>query len=432
MKISVFTPSNKPDWLVEAYLSLVGQTYTDWEWIIQPNGPSVARVEYTKFEVPEDMRKDSRVKLLPYTRSDGIGCLKKMCCMHATGDLFLELDHDDWLIPTAFQEIVDAAADSGVGFIYSDSVHYFEDMTNEVFSPEYGWQHYDFEWKGKKHKVMKSFAPDARSLCEIYWSPNHVRVWTREAYEKVGGHSGQLRVGDDHDLICRTYLAGYKFVHIDKPIYFYRRFKNSNQNSFVVENKLIQEQQYRNKDLYLHELIFEQCRREDKVMIDLGGAHNCPKHKGFKSLDMHDADIICDVTKSIPVEDNSVGCFRAQDFLEHIPIPEVPKLMNQLYQKLAPGGWIISGTPAVCDNEGRAGRGSYQDPTHVSYWSSNNFWYYTDKNFAKYVPDIECRFQAVRLSNGYPSDWHKEHLIPYVWADLMALKGQRVPGRQLI
>lgn len=427
MKVSIFTPSHKPDWLLEAYLSLIGQTHQDWEWIIQPNGPLNGKIE-----IPEDIRKNPKVRVLPYTVADGIGCLKKICCLHATGEVFVELDHDDWLTPDALAQIVWAAKQEGVGFVYSDSVHYFEDMSNEVFSTEFGWQHYNFEWEGKTHVIMKSFSADARSLCEIYWSPNHVRAWTREAYEKTGGHSGQLRVGDDHDLMCRTYLAGYKFFHITKPIYFYRRFKNSMQNSFVVENERVQEQQFANKDKYLHELIFEQCKRDGKMMIDLGGAHNCPKHKGFMSLDLHDADIVCDVTSGIPVEDNSVGCFRAQDFLEHIPIPEVPKLMNHLYQKLSPGGFLISGTPAVCDNEGRAGRGAYQDPTHVSYWSSNNFWYYTDKNFSKYVPEIKCRFQAVRLSNGYSSPWHKEHLIPYVWADLMALKGQRVPGRQLI
>ena len=426
MLVSVFTPTNKPDWLMDAYLSLIKQTYQNFEWIIQPN----TNPEDAYFEIPQAIRNDPKVKVLPHTISDGIGSLKKICCLRASGDVFVELDHDDWLTEYALGEIVSAALKPDVGFIYSDAVHCFEDMGNEIFSTEFGWQHYTFEYDSHAHVVMRSFEPDARSLCEIYWSPNHVRAWTRAAYEKVGGHSGQLRVCDDHDLMCRTYLAGFKFVHIQKPLYFYRRFKNVVQNTFVVENSKVQQQQYANRDKYLHPLIHEWCRREGKSMIDMGGAFNCPK--GFLSLDMHGADIICDVTKGIPVDDNSVGCFRAQDFLEHIPISEVPKLMNHLYQKLAPGGWLISGTPAVCDNEGRAGRGSYQDPTHVSYWSSNNFWYFTDKKFSQYVPDITCRFQAVRLSNGYPSEWHKEHLIPYVWAELLALKGQRVPGPQLI
>ena len=105
-----------------------------------------------------------------------------------------------------------------------------------------------------------------------------------------------------------------KFALIDQPLYFYRRYEN---NSYVKENAAIQEQQAANRNKYLHDLVFEWCRRESLPMIDLGGGHGCPRDKGFLSLDMdaaHKPDICCDILNGIPVPDNSVGCFRAVDF----------------------------------------------------------------------------------------------------------------------
>ena len=113
----------------------------------------------------------------------------------------------------------------------------------------------------------------------------------------------------------------------------------------------------------------------------------------------------------------------------HIPPAQRSQALSYIWQSLVPGGWLLTMTPAVCDDDGRCGRGAYQDPTHVSFWSSNNAWYFTKKTHAKFVPEIRCRFQSVRLSNGYPSEWHREHLIPYVVWDAAALKpGVYWPG----
>jgi hypothetical protein len=90
---------------------------------------------------------------------------------------------------------------------------------------------------------------------------------------------------------------------------------------------------------------------------------------------------------------------------------------------LAPGGWLVSATPSS------DGRGAYQDPTHVSFWNPNSFWYYTRRDQARFVPGITCPFQGARVWQTFPDEWHRVHNIPYVYADLVALKGQRQAGR---
>jgi hypothetical protein len=70
------------------------------------------------------------------------------------------------------------------------------------------------------------------------------------------------------------------------------------------------------------------------------------------------------------------------------------------------------------------GRGAFQDPTHVSFWNSNSFWYYTRADQNRFI-DCPVRFQANRLKNFFTSEWHRE--LVYVKADLLKVVG-RVPG----
>ena len=72
------------------------------------------------------------------------------------------------------------------------------------------------------------------------------------------------------------------------------------------------------------------------------------------------------------------------------------------------------------------GRGAFQDPTHVSFWNSNSFWYYTRKEQAAYI-NTPVKFQLNRIKNFYPNDWCRMHDIVYVKADLYKFDG-RTPG----
>ena len=75
------------------------------------------------------------------------------------------------------------------------------------------------------------------------------------------------------------------------------------------------------------------------------------------------------------------------------------------------------------------GRGAFQDPTHVAFYNENSFWYFTDKTYSEFVPQIQCRFQVSRLNTYFPSDWHQQHDISYVNANLVAVKdGPRQGG----
>ena len=418
MRFSVFTPTHRPDHLLEAYRSLTRQAIPDWEWVLVPNNGC---------QIPDEILLDTRVKVVSF-ESDKVGQLKRFACANAEGEILVELDHDDMLEPTALQDIGNAV-DAGAGFVYSDFVNFRPDGTCEVYETKYGWEHYPH----RGYTAHRAFPADASSLSAIFFAPNHVRAWTREAYESAGGHDASMSICDDYDLVCRTYLAGFKFTHIPRCLYLYRLHDGSRKNTYIARNAEIQAKQEEVGDKYRHLLIAEWCQREKLPMYDLGGGTE--PAEGFKSVDIKwGAHVVCNIRNGLPMPDNSVGAIRASDFLEHIPHCRdstcshqavegcVVFLMNEIYRVLAPGGWLISATPST------DGRGAFQDPTHCSFWNSNSTFYYTRQEQAKFVPGSLSRFKTMRIQNTYPNDWAKTHHIVYLFWDAVALKGQRQAG----
>lgn len=424
MKLSVFTPTHDPKYLHEVWATLRVQTHADWEWVVVPNGERRDAIRdavdaMTQNSVPAGA--SVRIVVAPQHIA-GIGALKRFACEQCCGFAYVELDHDDLLAEDCLAEIAKAIELTGPNaFIYSQTATVRFDGTPVLFTPDFGWKRAVGVCLGKTYTYNACPPVTARTISEILFAPDHVRVWTAEAYRRAGGHDPAFPVADDHDLIVRTYLAGTTFHKIDKLLYLHRVDENNTSTHRVAE---IGTRSRATRDKHLHALAAEWCRREHLNMFDLGGAHDCPS--GYIPIDTSLPEgsfgrgDVFEVLESLA--DNSVGVVRAADFLEHVPTGRIVELMNLVYRKLVPGGLFLTLTPAVCDNEGRTGRGAFQDPTHVSFWSSNNFWYYTDHSFAKYVPGIACRFQTVVVENFYPTPFYRQHLAPYVRWDGMALK----------
>ena len=400
--ISVITPhwSGTTDYIERTYATLRQQTYTDWEWVVIVNNGGV---------LPTSIRADERVWPVRHD-SDNIGALKAFGCAQARGNVLAELDADDLLTPDALGSVATAFENDVAGFVYSNSARFIDETwESPEYDSRYGWAKRPFEYEGHSLTEHVAFPATPTSLRSIWWAPNHIRAWRRSVYEAIGGHDSTLPVCDDYDLVCRTYLAGTGMYHIDQCLYLYRE---RDAQTSRVKNAEIQQ---RNRELYSKHVIpmaQEWARREGLPMIDLGGAHGKPE--GYTSLDHHDADLCCDLREGIPYDDDSVGVVRAYDVLEHLP--DAVAIMNEIYRVLVPGGWLLASIPST------DGRGAFQDPTHCSYWNENSLWYYTDPTKAAYVPSITARFQTARTITWYPSDWHKEHNISYVDAQLIVLK----------
>lgn len=407
--ISIITPTHDTKYLSETWESVKGQTFTDWQWVIVPNG---------NVSIPDDIQQDERVKIYPHDKAT-IGMLKRYACGNAAGEFIVELDHDDLLTPDALVEIHSALQDAD--FVYSNHAEFIDNTWKpHTYDAIYGWEYRDFDYCGHSLTEIVSFQPDARSMGLVWYAPDHVRAWRKDAYQDIGGHNVNLAICDDHDLCIRFYLTK-RIKHIDKCLYLYRRH---GAQTFVQSdtNALIQKTTRQLQAQYIYRLAERWADLNGLAKVDLGAAHGKPQ--GWIGVDIRPwpgVDYACEVPP-LPFDSHSIGIVRAVDFLEHVP--DQVGLMNEIWRVLTDGGWLLSRTPST------DGRGAFQDPTHVSFWNENSFFYYTDRNFSRYVPDIKARFQGFRIATDYPNDWCKDHKVPYVYADLSAVKTwRRRPGK---
>lgn len=129
------------------------------------------------------------------------------------------------------------------------------------------------------------------------------------------------------------------------------------------------------------------------MKLNLGGGKE--KKEGYKNVDLIDsADIQCDITKGLPIDDNSVTAIYSEDFFEHIPQDKAVFVMNEIYRVLKSGGMV----EIICPNAGSIN--DFASPTHLSHWNTRTFEYFecgnrryeTDKEFS----NIEGCFEVIQ------------------------------------
>ena len=235
------------------------------------------------------------------------------------------------------------------------------------------------------------------------YSPDHVRAWRTSVYKEMGGHNINLEVCDDHELMIRTYLKT-KMHHIPEALYVYRI---TGDNTWLERNAKIQTETVNLCHKYAMQLAERDADLRGLSKVDIGGGL-FPK-PGYLTIDQQDANINCDLNDGIPLPDNSVGVLNASHIIEHLKDPV--KTMREIHRVLADGAWAFIQVPST------DGRGAWQDPTHVSFWNENSFWYYTRKDKAQFIRNKDIRFQSFRLDTEW---WEDKIAVTNAW--LCAIK----------
>lgn len=154
-------------------------------------------------------------------------------------------------------------------------------------------------------------------------------------------------------------------------------------------------------DVQIHEKLFQEKwggmhpRIPDTLRLNLGSCDT--KMPGWVSVDVvQPADVIADLSLAWPWPDSSVDEVLAQDIVEHLP----SKLhtMNELWRVLKPGAAATVEIPCAAH-----GAGAFQDPSHVSFWTGNDFEYFEVGNpnrerFKKHY-GIQAGFKIVESSH---------------------------------
>lgn len=409
LKLSVFTPSHRPRYLNECYASLAAQTYSDWEWIVLLNGGGGT------WRPPVD---DERIKVLRDRSVKGVGAAKRAACAVAEGEVLVELDHDDLMASTCLERVADAfESDPGAALVFSDFAQIGEDgsRNDDRFDLSYGWVYDEVEVDGNTYLRCNALQASPHNVAYIWYAPNHVRAFRRGIYEQVGGYDASLEVLDDQELMTRLYGAGH-FHHIPECLYF-QRVHPGNTQIRPRTNAFIQAQTVAYYQQSINDLMHAWCKRAGLAEIGV-------RIPGTIGTDRPQPDTVIDLdvqNPAIALPQNSVGAIHAIEVLQHLP--DRAAFFNECYRVLAHGGAVLTETPST------DGRGAFQDPSHVSFWNENSFWYLTQAALRPSIPDLTGRFQISHIRTYHPTAWHEQVNISYVQANLLAVKdGPRQGG----
>lgn len=219
--VSVFTPSFRSDHMIQRpYRSLCQQTYNNWEWIVCDDSDDEGA---TFAQISEMTKNDPRVLVSRSARHSGrIGEMKKRCCSLASGDILVELDHDDELTPDALMHVVNAFQEfPDAGFCYTDFAEVYDDGENCWYGETWAWGFGAYrpeEYNGRN--LLVGYAPEINAITirHITSAPNHIRSWRTDFYWEIGGHNPNLHVADDYELCVRSFLKT-RMVRVPKLCY---------------------------------------------------------------------------------------------------------------------------------------------------------------------------------------------------------------------
>ncbi len=414
-RVSVFSPSHQTRYLDDCLQSLLGQTYEGWEWIVVLN-------QGARWRPPVE---DPRLRIVIKDDLSGVGAAKRYACSLALGEFLVELDHDDELRSDALELIVEAFdGHPEIGFVFSSFAQIKEDGARDdsTFDVSNGWVYEETKVDGRSMLMCHALEASPQNVSYIWFAPNHVRSFRRSAYELTTGYDTTRDVLDDQDLMCKLFQVTDFFL-IDECLYLQRMHAKNTQREEEI-NARIQVETVALYDQQIEPNAAAWSRRHDLSTLYLGPPASKPEgFLGIGTVEAPGVDIVGDVSAGLDLPDSSVGLIRVIDFLERLP--DKIGLFNEFYRLLAHGGLVLILTPST------DGRGAFQDPSHVSFYNENSFWYYTDATFAQYSPELKCRFQVSRLVTYFPTEWHQQNQIPYVCANLIAVKDGPRQGGQL-
>lgn len=298
-RFSVFTPTYKTgERIRRTYESLKNQRWNNWEWIVVDDSPD----EETWKILQEISQKDYRVKphrIYPLSGGN-IGLAKHRAAMLCDGDWVVELDHDDILTKECLSVCNDAIQKyPDAGFLYTDVAEYYDD-SNEPKYYDHDWSgnwygrsdnYFDFGYAGHswvevdEKKILAHWYPDINPLSIRFniSMPNHVRMWERQTYMRIGGHNKSTPVADDFELIVHTFLET-RMIHVKRVLYIQYNNKNSTVDNNATDinrrARLIKDHYDKKIHERISELGFKDWNWDDKA----GHSRRCQNQGGTRLL----------------------------------------------------------------------------------------------------------------------------------------------------
>lgn len=210
MKISVIVPVyNAEKYLEKCILSVIEQTYSDWELILVDDGSVDSSFEIIK----KYEEADARIKSINKDNS-GPGSARNSGIQLASGDYVVFLDSDDYLSKDYFELLAPKAEKNDLVFIDVVQISTTEKiLSKELMSVYKTWD---------KEKILR-----AQMTGKIPWGGVRKAV-SLELIRKDGILFTEHHVGEEALYSFRVLNAAKSVGFLDeKPVYFYLNHANS-------------------------------------------------------------------------------------------------------------------------------------------------------------------------------------------------------------
>jgi SAM-dependent methyltransferase len=127
------------------------------------------------------------------------------------------------------------------------------------------------------------------------------------------------------------------------------------------------------------------------VILDIGcGNVKRPNRLGIDIVLASAVDVLADVTRGLPLADNSVDGVHMSHFLEHVAT-FVP-VMEEVWRACKPNAWVyIRGPHASCSFA------TWKDPTHLRPLTLETFRYFGEYHYYNYYTKARFRIEQARL-----------------------------------
>ncbi|MEN9662444.1 MAG: hypothetical protein RL324_1393 [Verrucomicrobiota bacterium] len=346
-------------------------------------------------------RQDPRVKIVEadsHTHAR-IGALKHLGGMSIDADFTVEFDHDDELSTDCLAEVA-TAFETGADFVYSRTGIAAYEKGFCLLDPRNGWRHERLPFHGStSESLISPLNPPLypQNLCRMALAPNHVRAWRTSAYRSLGGHSKELSVCDDLDLMGRFFTSRFsRFQEINRCIYKYR-FHES--NTFKQQSREIRRLSESLYDTYIMPVSLRYWSGSHRCVV-LSDTTTEPD-PGWIALCL-EAEFAASSVLSFAT--GEVGLLVARDVLEYVS--SLTSFLAECYRCLAHGGLLI-----------------IRDTCMPSLAEAGLL---TQRRLLGFGPEVSnlppFAFQQIRRRSLFYSAWHEEHNLPAEEVHLVAVK----------
>jgi glycosyltransferase involved in cell wall biosynthesis len=240
--VSIIIPYfGQEEFLAEAVASVEAQTYRSFEIVVVDDCCQGCSAQ--------DLLRQCKLpalKVIRHDRNEGPSAARNRAVSISSGQLVLPLDADDKIAAEFLEETIAVfAEDPGLGAVFTSAQLFGDDAS--VWRPECSL---------------------TRLLC--CGSPNTF-LYKREMFDSIGGYNTALRLGENTDFWLRAQLFGWRFRHVDRPLYMYRKHRaaTSAKQGFVSERARTLLREYKQLVVdHLEDVLLEQARIHAQLLDD--------------------------------------------------------------------------------------------------------------------------------------------------------------------